>query len=66
LAQLCHIPNAADTFVIAAPSLTECASLVLTAPPMQGGEYLSEQVLQSIWESLDQWVHEAVAQTGGK
>ncbi len=65
LTQLCHIPGSAETFDLAVPSLDECFNLVLTAPPMQGGEYLSDQVLQSIWEALDDWVHAAVAQSEG-
>jgi superfamily II DNA or RNA helicase len=65
LTGLCHIPAAAETFEVAAPSPDECASLVLTAPPMQGGEYLDGEVVQHIWQALDRWVHEAVAATGG-
>ena len=37
----------------------------LTAPPMQGGEYLCEEILQRIWERLDGWVRESVASAGG-
>src|SRR5262249_19590473 len=65
LTGLCHIPAAAETFEIEAPSPDECASLVLTAPPMQGGEYLTDAVLRHIWQALDRWVHEAVAAAGG-
>jgi superfamily II DNA or RNA helicase len=65
LTALCHIPGTIETFEVPAPSPEECASLVLTAPPMQGGEYLSAAVLQYTWEALDLWVHEAVAATGG-
>jgi superfamily II DNA or RNA helicase len=65
LTALCHIPATTETFEVTAPSPDECASLVLTAPPMQGGEYLSAAVVQHTWEALDQWVHEAVAATGG-
>src|SRR5215510_11132841 len=65
LTGLCHIPGATETFEVAAPSPADYASLVLTAPPMQGGEYLSEAGLQTIWEALDRWGHEAVAATGG-
>jgi SNF2 family DNA or RNA helicase len=65
LTALCHIPGATETFEVAAPSPADCASLALTAPPMQGGEYLSAEVLRHIWEALDGWTHEAVAATGG-
>src|SRR5215831_12772341 len=65
LTGLCHIPGATETFEVAAPSPADCASLILTAPPMQGGEYLSDAVVQTIWEALDRWVHEAVTVIGG-
>ena len=65
LTGLCHIPETAETFEVAAPSLADCARLILTAPPMQGGEYLSGEVLQHIWDALERWVHETVAATGG-
>jgi len=48
LTDLCHIPGATETFEVAVPSPADCASLVLTAPPMQGGEYLSDAVVQTI------------------
>src|SRR5437016_4243646 len=65
LTGLCHIPAATETFEVEAPSPADYAGLVLTAPPMQGGEYLSDAVLQNIWQALDRWVHEAVGATGG-
>ena len=65
LTALCHIPATTVTFEVPAPSPEECARLVLAAPPMQGGEYLSAAVVQGTWEALDQWAHEAVAATGG-
>src|SRR5215831_13901895 len=65
LTDLCHIPGAMETFEVAAPSPADCASFVLTAPPMPGGEYLSAEVLRHIWEALDGWAHEAVVATGG-
>jgi SNF2 family DNA or RNA helicase len=65
LTSLCHIPGTMQTFEIETPSSADCASLVLTAPPMQGGEYLSDQVLRNIWQALDEWVHQGVASTGG-
>ena len=65
LTGLCHIPGATEAFEVVAPSPADCASLILTAPPMQGGEYLSDAVLQTIWAALDLWVHEAVTAIGG-
>jgi len=65
LTGLCHIPGAAETFEVEPPSPADCASLILTAPPMQGGEYLSAEVFASIWAALEEWVHAAVASAGG-
>src|SRR5262245_15680684 len=39
LTGLCHIPGATETFEVVAPSSADCASPLLTAPPIQGGEY---------------------------
>ncbi len=64
LTALCHIPGSAKKIEVAPPSPAECATWILTAPPMQGGEYLSEQVLLDIWNTLDAWVTEAITSTG--
>jgi hypothetical protein len=37
---------------VPAPDAGECASLVLTAPMMEGAEYLTEAVLLSLWGEL--------------
>ena len=65
LTGLCHIPAAIQTFEVEAPSAADYAALVLTAPPMQGGEYLCEEVLREIWKTLDGWVREKAASEGG-
>ena len=65
LTGLCHVPEDAGSFEVEPPSAADCARWILTAPPMPGGEYLSEETLQRIWEGLDGWVREAVARTGG-
>ena len=65
LTRLCHIAEDAETFEVEAPSPADYANWVLTAPPMQGGEYLSAERLQHIWQSLDEWVHETVTTAGG-
>ena len=65
LTSLCHIPGAAETFDVEPPSPADYGSLILTAPPMQGGEYLSEEVLRNVWEALNRWVQETVASEGG-
>jgi superfamily II DNA or RNA helicase len=65
LTSLCHIPGAAETFEIEPPTPAEYSSLILTAPPMQGGEYLAEDVLRSVWNALDDWVLERIPAEGG-
>jgi len=53
VAALClHAPgaeNGAALPAVPAPDLTECASLVLTAPMMPGAEYITPDVLQALW-----------------
>ncbi len=65
LTGLCHIPQTPEKFDVPPPSSADYASLILSAPPMQGGEYLSVEALQNMWEALNNWVQEAVASEGG-
>ncbi|MDD4072176.1 MAG: DEAD/DEAH box helicase [Desulfobacterales bacterium] len=64
LTRLCHISASQENFEVRGLETAECLSRILTAPPMQGGEYLSVEVLQNIWNALDGWVHERVAAAG--
>lgn len=43
----------------------ETMPLLLSVPPMRGGEYLSAAVLQDIRSQLDSWVCEQIALLGG-
>ena len=65
LTGLCHVPEDAESFEVEPLSSADCARWILTAPPMHGGEYLCEEILQRIWERLDGWVRETVTSTGG-
>lgn len=65
LTKLCHIPESSNEIVTEPPSTAEYSTLLLTAPPMSGGEYLTVSVLQNIWADLDQWVSSAVDSSGG-
>ena len=65
LTGLCHVPEDAERYEVEPPTSADCAHWILTAPPMHGGEYLSEETLQRIWERLDDWAREAVARAGG-
>ncbi len=66
LAALCHIPEGALNTSPEAPAPADCASWVLAAPPMQGGEYLSEETILHVWNELDRWVQEAIEGGGAE
>ncbi|MBV9183408.1 MAG: DEAD/DEAH box helicase [Acidobacteria bacterium] len=53
---LCSQPNVGletEAIQVAVPSNSELDQLVLAAPPMGGGEYLSAAVLAELWQELD-------------
>ncbi len=49
---------------IPAPALHELADLIDEAPPMQGGEYLRAEVLDSLWRSLQRALDVELAESG--
>ena len=64
LTAYCHAPERASS--IPAPSDTNMAALIETAPPMPGGEYLRPEVLLELWRELDALVlAETKNYTGG-
>jgi len=65
LTGLCHIPESADDIVVSPPSDSVLSTLLLSAPPMPGGEYLTLSVLQEIWFSLSRWGNQAIDSAGG-
>ena len=65
LTGLCHIPESADDIVVEPPSDSVFSTLLLSAPPMSGGEYLAVSVLRQIWISLSKWGNQAIASAGG-
>ena len=66
LTELCHTPEGAGAAIepIVPPSSGELATMLLSAPPMQGAEYLTEAVIVALWNSLDQWVRDQIALAG--
>lgn len=64
LTRLCQLPEEMTPQQAAPPGEAECAQWVLTAPPMQGGEYLTAETLLVIWNALAQWCGEAASQAG--
>ena len=65
LTGLCHLPEDAEQVAVEPPGEGLLATWVLNAPPMEGGEYLSADLLQRLWEQLDEWVRAAAADAGG-
>lgn len=58
---LCHKTDFMQEWSMPPPSSAELANLILSAPPMQGGEYISESMLRSIWKNLDLWVQQQIS-----
>ncbi len=69
--ELCHAanpdaPSPEEAQGLAGLPLPEEAdSLLASAPPMAGGEYLSHDALEHIWQALLSWCAEQVAEDGG-
>ncbi|ACL04719.1 Non-specific serine/threonine protein kinase [Desulfatibacillum aliphaticivorans] len=66
LTLLCRIPESMEAAMpaIAPPDDGRLNDLIASAPPMPGGEYLSKQVLQAMWNDLDQWAREDIQAKG--
>ncbi|HED12637.1 MAG TPA: DEAD/DEAH box helicase [Gammaproteobacteria bacterium] len=58
LRNLCHIPEtvAFSQDLVESPSASMLTEWILNAPPMQGAEYLSPDVLHGVWQRLLDWV----------
>jgi non-specific serine/threonine protein kinase len=65
LTRLCHTPQEVDEPNIEPPQETALQSMVETAPPMRGGEYLNADLLLAVWHSLAGWVEEHIVSHGG-
>ena len=67
LTELCRTPEFAVDCLdpIDPPIPAKIATTLLSAPPMQGGEYLNGDVLQELWANLDSWVKNEVSSFGG-
>ena len=66
LTELCRTPESSgDGFHHINPlEPAEMATILLSAPPMPGGEYLSVAVLEETWNSLDLWVKSEIVSHG--
>ncbi len=62
---LCHLPPKSVEISVKKPPVAYFQEMILEAPPMFGGEYLSVEVLQDIWEQLARWTEKTVDLQGG-
>ena len=67
LTEICHTHESAGNNIapIPPPAPAELARLLLSAPPMQGAEYLRAEVFEEIWRDLDEWVRGQIASFEG-
>ncbi len=65
LTKICHFPEDESPGQVGRPAADEIETWLSSAPPMVGGEYLSNEMLAWIWEALSAWGEEAIAQAGG-
>ena len=65
LTELCRAPETAGNRLdpIAPPSESELATMLLSAPPMQGGEYLNPEIFRALWVELDTWTGREIARS---
>ena len=63
MTRLCRTPESGSRQVdpIEPPEESELSALLLSAPPMQGGEYLGIDVFRDLWAELDAWVRREVS-----
>ena len=66
LAALCHIPETTDLAAarVEPPPVPETMGFLREAPPMPGGEYLTVEVVHTLWRELDAGVHMEVMASG--
>ena len=66
LGELCHTPmGTAELPQVPPPCAEDTMTFLLSAPPMQGGEYLTHEVLHRLWTALDEWTRAEAARAGG-
>lgn len=65
LTRICHIPSTETEFAIEPPDEGLFKTWVDSAPPMSGGEYLSVETLEHIWNQLVLWGNQTISLDGG-
>lgn len=61
---ICHLPSDEELPHIT-PNADRFADWVLGSPPMKGGEYLTIDLLRTLWNQLRDWVCDRVAEKDG-
>lgn len=51
--------------IVPFPLEEDCARWIENAPPMHGGEYLTQETIHRVWEHLDQWCRKTISASGG-
>ena len=64
LTALCQLPAQEARIEVEPPAPADCARWILAAPPMRGGEYLSEETLRGVWAGVGAWVRETAGDGG--
>ncbi len=67
LQALCHVPET-EKFThnsVEPPATGLLTEWVLNAPPMQGAEYITPDVLNSVWQRMLDWTQTQVGECGG-
>ncbi len=60
--ELCQVPDGVDSLPdLPAPDAATLAGWILDVPPMRGAEYLSPDVLLSLWDRIERWTRAGVA-----
>lgn len=65
LERLCRTPEDAGARPEPVEFPADSAALLQSAPPMDGGEYLTDDALRTLWTRLDDWVRADVAASDG-
>ncbi len=66
LSERCHTPAGVAELPPVPPLLpADTMKFLLSAPPMQGAEYLTEELLRRLWTALDEWTRAEAARAGG-
>jgi hypothetical protein len=66
LTKLCQTPEEVPGRLadVPAPTPAEWSTWALSVPPMRGAEYITPQVLETIWRDLNDWVRGEVSRLG--